>query len=72
MINIFKQRWSSPLTVSESKLKIKLMLRWTFFEILHMPAVLCEKKPLHEYKIVREYLWNYKIMTSTKAILESP
>ena len=44
---------------SESSIKIKLRLHWTFFVILLTLAVICKQKLLHRIKIV-QYLRNCK------------
>ena len=57
-----KQNYTKPLTasihaVSETALKIKVLLPWTFFKFLISSLIICQQKLLHEKEIV-EYLKN--------------
>ena len=59
------------LAVSESSVKIKVRLPWTFFVIFLTSAVICKQRILHGKEIV-QYLQNYNVITLAQTILKSP
>ena len=59
------------LAVSESSVKIKVRLPWTFFVIFLTSAVICKQRILHGNEIA-QYLQNYNVITLAQIILKSP